>query len=201
MGVNRRKFISKSALLALAASIQADVVFGRYLPTGMNLIGLDMDQSALEGKHKDLIILNDRPINAETPAHLLNDDLTPNDLFFVRNNGLPPKSPNSATWVLEISGESVKRKMQFSIDELKSTFETVSLNLTIECGGNGRKEFNPPAKGNQWSTGAVGCAKWTGVRVKDVLNHVGIKSNAVYLAYYGADTHISEEPSINSLII
>ena len=47
-------------------------------------------QNGLERKHPDLVILNDRPINAETPAHLLNDPITPSDLFFVRNNGIPP---------------------------------------------------------------------------------------------------------------
>ena len=196
MEVNRRKFISRSALLALTASIKADIVFGNFIPKGLKLLGLDASASDnLKGKSKDLLILNDRPINAETPAHLLNDELTPNELFFVRNNGLPPQAPNIKNWSLEVSGESVKRKMTFSIDELKSKFETVSYNLTLECGGNGRKEFNPPAKGNQWSTGAVGCAKWTGVRVKDVLNYIGLKSNAVYLAYYGADTHLSGDPN------
>jgi DMSO/TMAO reductase YedYZ molybdopterin-dependent catalytic subunit len=64
----------------------------------------------------------------------------------------------------------------------------------LECGGNGRSEFNPTAKGNQWSTGAVGCASWTGVRLADVLNDVGIKSDAVYIGYYGEDTHLSGDP-------
>ena len=196
MNFNRRKFISRSALAALSLSVKADVVYGRFLPKGMKLLGLSPSEfKSLEGKHPEMIVLNDRPINAETPAHLLNDKLTPNDLFFVRNNGLPPRSPDKSTWLLEIGGNSVMRKVKFTIEELKSKFEVVSLNLTLECGGNGRKEFNPPAKGNQWGTGAVGCAKWTGVRLKDVLEHVGIKSNAVYLAYYGADTHLSGDPN------
>ncbi|MEL6675674.1 MAG: sulfite oxidase, partial [Bacteroidota bacterium] len=66
--------------------------------------------------------------------------------------------------------------------------------LTLECGGNGRAEFNPPAKGNQWTTGAVGCPEWTGVRLKEVLEAVGLKSDAVYIGYYGADTHLSGDP-------
>ena len=52
-------------------------------------------------------------------------------------------------------------------------------------------EFNPPAKGNQWKLGAVGCAKWTGIKLKDVLNDAGLKDDAVYIGYYGADTHVS----------
>ena len=74
---------------------------------------------------------------------------------------------------------------------MKEKFKEYSYQLTLECGGNGRSEFNPPAKGNQWSTGAVACPKWTGVRLKDVLNDVGIKSDAVYIGYYGKDTHLS----------
>ena len=53
----------------------------------------------------------------------------------------------------------------------------------------------PPASGNQWSTGAIGCPEWTGVRLQDVLDDVGIKDDAVYVAYYGADTHASGDPN------
>ena len=53
----------------------------------------------------------------------------------------------------------------------------------------------PPASGNQWSTGAVGCPEWTGVRLRDVLEHAGIKDDAVYVAYYGADRHASGDAS------
>ena len=138
-----------------------------------------------------MTILNDRPINAETPAHLLDKPLTPNNLFFVRNNGLPPTDPDTDAWTLTIGGESCEKKKTYTINDLKKKFKTYSYNLTLECGGNGRKEFSPAAKGNQWGTGAVGCAKWTGVRLKDVLEDVGVKSNAVYIGYYGADLHLS----------
>ena len=167
-----------------------DVVYASNLPDGLNLLGLDN----LSDKHPEMIVLNDRPINMEAPAHLLNDELTPNSLFFVRNNGLAPTNIDLVNWTLEISGESAKQKKIYTIDELKKRFEHVSYDITLECGGNGRKEFNPPAKGNQWGTGAVGCARWTGVRLRDVLDDVGIKSNAVYIGYYGADIHLSGDP-------
>ena len=63
--------------------------------------------------------------------------------------------------------------------------------LQLECGGNGRSEFYPPASGNQWTTGAISCGEWTGVRLKDLLAHCGIESSAVYVGYYGKDTHVS----------
>ena len=78
--------------------------------------------------------------------------------------------------------------------ELREKFEHYTYQLQLECGGNGRSEFVPPAGGNQWSTGAIGCPEWTGVRLRDVLEHVGIRDDAVYIGYYGADTHLSGDP-------
>ena len=104
-------------------------------------------------------------------------------------------SLDPASWTLEIGGESAARSATFSLDELKETFRHYTYQLQIECGGNGRSEFVPPAAGNQWSVGAVGCPEWTGVRLGDVLEHVGIKDDAVYVAYYGADAHASGDPN------
>lgn len=193
---SRRQFVKLSTLTSLGITLGAPIVYGSNLTSNIIPQGLSISEwNELPGKSSELTILNDRPINAETPAHLLNDALTPNDLFFVRNNGIPPSEIDKNKWSLTIEGESAKRKMTYTIADLKSKFETHTLNLTLECGGNGRSEYNPPAKGNQWSTGAVGCAAWTGVLLKDVLADVGIKSNAVYIGYYGADTHLSGDPN------
>lgn len=196
---DRRKFLRNSALYAAGVLYSYDVVYSHNLPDGLALLGLDESSAHLSEKHPDMIVLNDRPVNIEAPAHLLNDMLTPNDLFFVRNNGLPPATIDVASWSLEISGESAKRIKTYKIADLKERFEQVSYDITLECGGNGRKEFNPPAKGNQWGTGAVGCARWSGVRLRDVLQDVGIKSDAVYIGYYGADIHLSGSPDKDSI--
>jgi len=84
--------------------------------------------------------------------------------------------------------------LSLSISDLKSRFDVVTMALTVECGGNGRAFFNPPASGNQWTYGAVACSEWTGVRLKDVLAAAGVKSNVVYTAHVGADTHLSGDP-------
>jgi DMSO/TMAO reductase YedYZ molybdopterin-dependent catalytic subunit len=145
----------------------------------------------IAGKDPRLAVLNDRPINAETPAHLLDDDVTPAELHFVRNNGLPPASVDPDKWTLTVDGESVKAPKTFTLAELKERFKAATYQIVLECGGNGRAEFVPAAKGNQWTTGAVGCARWTGVRLRDVLKAVGVKKDAVYVGYSGADTHLS----------
>jgi len=149
----------------------------------------------IEGKDPNLSLLNDRPLNMEAPAHILSDMITPANRMFVRNNGLPPEDIDLNNWSLRIEGESAKQDISFTLEELKTKFKHHTLQLTLECGGNGRSEFNPPAKGNQWTIGAVACPTWTGVRLKDVLNEVGIKPDAVYIGYYGKDTHLSGDLS------
>lgn len=65
----------------------------------------------------------------------------------------------AANWKLQIDGEVVK-PMTLSIDDLKKKFEVVTLQLTLECGGNGRAFFDPKAHGNQWTYGAVARCVW-----------------------------------------
>jgi DMSO/TMAO reductase YedYZ molybdopterin-dependent catalytic subunit len=189
--VKRREFLVKTSLTAIASALSIPVVFSRNIPKGMELVGMPSADDILPGKDPNLTILNSRPWNVEAPAHLLNDDVTPADKFFVRNNGIPPTTIDVDSWTLEISGESAKQTKSFSIAELRQKFKTYSYHLTLECGGNGRAGFYPSASGNQWTEGAVACAKWTGVRLKDILEDVGIKDDAVYIGYYGKDTHLS----------
>lgn len=194
----RRGFLKKGALLAIGAALGAPMVYAKHFPAGMIPAGLALADQPFQipGKHPELIVLNDRPLNVETPAHLLDDKRTPADKFFIRNNGLPPDEDelDVNTWTLTIDGESVRQAKTYTLQELKQKFAHHTYELLLECGGNGRKEFSPPAKGNQWDVGAVACAAWTGVRLKDVLQDVGIKSNAVYIGYYGKDRHVSGNP-------
>lgn len=114
--------------------------------------------------------------------------------MFIRNNGKIPQDINVANWKLVFDGESVQSSKSYTLEDLKTKFKAHTYQLTLECGGNGRSEFNPPAKGNQWTVGAVSCATWTGVRLRDLLEDVGIKNDAVYIGYHAADTHLSGDP-------
>ena len=196
--VSRRGFLKKSGLLAMTAAVGAHIPFWESMPGGLipAALAASPEPFVIPGR-EGLRVLNDRPINAETPAHLLDDKITPAHRMFVRNNGIPPveASVDPATWTLEVAGESCQNPMQFTIAELKARFAHHTYQLQIECGGNGRAEFNPPATGNQWSTGAVACPTFTGVRLRDVLEACGIKEDAVYVGYYGADTHLSGDPT------
>ena len=194
---SRRGFLKKTGLLAMTAAVGAHIPFWKNMPGGLipAAFAASPEPFAIPGR-EGLLVHNDRPINAETPAHLLDDKITPASRMFVRNNGVPPveSSVDPATWTLEITGESCVTPMSFTIAQLKERFEHHSYQLQIECGGNGRSEFNPPAKGNQWVVGAIACPVFTGVRLRDVLKACGIKDDAVYVGYYGADTHLSGDP-------
>ncbi len=190
---NRRGFLRKSVLASLTAALGTELAFADKIPA--HYMPLILEGGELPaGKNKELIVLNDRPWNVETPPHLLDDAITPADKMFIRNNGNPPAEVDVKTWTLTIDGESVKSKKTFSLQDLKTKFKSHTYQLTLECGGNGRKGFYPITSGNQWAEGAVSCAEWTGVRLKDVLESVGIKPDAVYIGYYGQDTHLSGDP-------
>lgn len=193
--MKRRHFVKKTTLSSLAALIGADIIFGSNMPKGYTPVWLqETDPYRLFNKHKDMVVLNDRPWNMEAQAHLLNDAITPVDKMFIRNNGKVPLDIDTSKWMLSVDGESVVQKKSYTLSELKTRFTQYTYRLTLECGGNGRSEFNPPAKGNQWTVGAIHCAEWTGIRLKDLLADVGIKSNAVYIGYHAADIHLSGDP-------
>ncbi|MEH6536493.1 MAG: sulfite oxidase [Psychroserpens sp.] len=193
--MKRRDFVKKATLSSFATLIGTELVFGSQMLDGYIPLALqDPDPFKLFNKHKDMVVLNDKPWNIEAQAHLLDDKVTPNSCMFIRNNGLVPEDIDAKTWTLTIDGESVKNKKTYTLAELKSKFEQHTYQLTIECGGNGRAEFDPPAKGNQWTVGAVHCASWSGVRLRDVLEDAGIKSNAIYIGFHAVDKHLSRDP-------
>ncbi|HDZ05866.1 hypothetical protein LCGC14_0122940 [marine sediment metagenome] len=194
--MKRRSFVAKSSLGGLAALLGVDIVYKNVMPAGYTPVALqDSDPFKLFNKDKGMVVLNDKPWNIEAQAHLLDDRITPNKSIFIRNNGLIPEQIDVDNWTLTIDGESVEQEKTYSLSELKSKFKQYTYQLTLECGGNGRSEFDPPAKGNQWTIGAVYCANWTGIRLRDVLEDVGIKDDAVYFGYHAADVHLSRDPT------
>jgi DMSO/TMAO reductase YedYZ molybdopterin-dependent catalytic subunit len=196
--VSRRGFLRGSGLAAMSAVLGASIPFARFMPGGLIPAALaETDASFQLAGKSGLVVLNDRPVNIETPAHLLDDEVTPIDRLFVRNNGKPPDVSRIATdaWEIELTGESCIEPKTLSLGELKSRFRHYTLKLQLECGGNGRSEFYPPASGNQWTTGAIGCPEWTGARLRDVLEDCGIRDDVVYVAYEGADVHLSGDPA------
>ena len=189
---SRRRFLTHTGGVSAGMILGLSVPFARNLPAGFIPAVSAEEMAAIQGK-AGLTLLNDRPLNAETPPHLLDDEITPVNRHFIRNNGHPPANMDAAAWRLTIDG-LVDRPLSLSIADLQREFEVITRRLLLECAGNGRAFFDPPARGNQWTYGAVACSEWTGVRLADVLKAAGVKPGAVYTAHEGADVHLSGNP-------
>ena len=123
-----------------------------------------------------LKVNTNEPFNAETPTILLdNEFLTPNNLFFVRNHlPVPVVDPNK--FVLEVQVTNAE-PIRLTLEDLKTKFKHYTVTATVQCAGNRRIELAKikPVKGISWTGGAMGNATWTGVRLRDVLLHAGVK--------------------------
>ena len=125
-----------------------------------------------------LIVLSEKPFNAETPREGLNTFITPEDVFYVRQH----------LWVPETKGDGHKvvvqlpdgEEREYSVEELRSRFRKATVTATLQCSGNRRKhmsEGSRSTKGLQWDVGAVSNAEWSGVRLRDVLSDAGFDVN------------------------
>jgi DMSO/TMAO reductase YedYZ molybdopterin-dependent catalytic subunit len=149
------------------------------------------ERSLVKAEKPDLIVLDTPELNAETPPHLLDDDITPVSLLFARNAGaMPVIGPAEvASWRIAIDG-CVGKPRAFAIDELKREFEVVTQTAVIECAGNGRAFFPEPAGPVPWRHGAVGCVRWTGVRLSDLLRRCELTPEAVYTGHHSPDVYL-----------
>lgn len=141
---------------------------------------------------RPLIRLTARPPQLETPFPVFNESLlTPNDAFFVRYHltNAPPAAEllRPDRFRLKVSGK-VATPLNLSVDELKSRFESVETVAVLQCSGNSRGFFEPRVGGGQMGHGAMGCARWKGVRLADVLSAAGIAPEATLILFNGLDT-------------
>jgi DMSO/TMAO reductase YedYZ molybdopterin-dependent catalytic subunit len=144
---------------------------------------------ALPGK-KPLLRRSFRPPNLETPLEGLRAAYTPNDQFFVRYHLARLPEPEVRNWRLRVGGTSSARALEFSLDELKRRFERAEVTAINQCSGNRRGLFLPRAAGVQWQYGAMGNARWGGVRLRDVLRAAGINADALEVVCDGEDAGV-----------
>lgn len=195
--MNRRNFIkSVSGGLALGGAglilprrgFAAPVSMGPpELPAGtLDASVLD----ALAGK-RPLIKRTFRAPNYETPVAYFNDLYTPNDAFFVRYHVANIPEVEVQSWKLRIGGDALQTPMELGLEELRRGFEQVELSALCMCAGNRRGLFQPHVPGVQWGNGAMGNARWVGVRLRDVLDKAGIRKEAVEVVFDGVDSGIA----------
>jgi DMSO/TMAO reductase YedYZ molybdopterin-dependent catalytic subunit len=194
--INRRALVAGGAL-ALAGSLRlsrasraADTSF---LPQGLPEGVYDTAVlEALPGK-KPLIKLTYRPPNFETPLSHFTSEFTANDSFFVRYHlaGIPDQI-DAAQWKLKVAGDGVSKPLQLGLSELRSDFEAAEIAAVCQCSGNRRGFSQPHVPGVQWGLGAVGNARWKGVRLKDVLARANLRAETVEIVVNGADGPVLE---------
>ncbi|CAA9422977.1 MAG: hypothetical protein AVDCRST_MAG22-2709 [uncultured Rubrobacteraceae bacterium] len=145
----------------------------------------------LSGKHPDLAVHKDHPLNAEPPPHLLGESfVTPTDAFYVRCHGDVPEV-DPGRYRLEVSG-LVERPLRLSLEEIRG-LPRAEATATLYCAGNRRAELmerGPMPDKVAWDVGAAGNARWGGVLLRDVLERAGIREEARHAAFTGLDRDV-----------
>nr|WP_245983034.1 molybdopterin-dependent oxidoreductase [Trinickia fusca] len=138
-----------------------------------------------------MILQRTRPPLLETPFDVFDQRVfTPNDRFYVRwHLASIPTTIDPHTFRLDIRGH-VNRPVSLTLDELVSRFPRFEIAAVNQCSGNSRGFFEPRVPGGQWANGAMGNARWTGVRLKDLLTHAGVLTNAVRVRFDGLDSGV-----------
>ena len=136
---------------------------------------------------RPLMLMTPRPPQLETPFSIFDDGaFTPNDAFFVRWHlaGIP-ESVDASAHRIAVTG-AVERELSLSLGDL-AAMPTVEVAAVNECSGNSRGFFQPRVPGGQWGNGAMGNARWTGVRLRDILARARLKASAVQVQFRGLD--------------
>ena len=147
--------------------------------------------ASLPGK-KPLIRLADRPPNYEAPLEYFKNPITSNDEFFVRYHLADIPEVKAETWKLKVGGDGANGQAGLTLDDLKKmpAVEVVAVN---QCSGNRRGLSQPHVAGVEWGYGAMGCARWKGARLKDILDKVGVKKECIEVGFGGADGPVVEK--------
>ena len=174
---SRRDFIQQLSLAALAASAGPAVLACSNSLARAQAIDVPGEDG--------MIVRSFRFVDLETPVESFNTWLTPVPHFFVRNHMNEPSELNAADWRLAVGGE-VEKPLNLTLPEL-TKLETHSVVNTLECAGNGRSLHRPQVPGIQWGKGAVSTARFTGPRLRDVLQRAEVKSTGKHVMFRGLD--------------
>jgi len=180
--MQRRDFF-KTSIVASAALLGTNLSAGE---THQPKQGRKVSDMAFPEKCP-MITYSDRPPLLESPRSTFTRGITENDSFFVRWH-LPdiPTKIDLESYTIEIDG-LVNNKINITLNQLKNDFEQVEVTAVLQCGGNSRSAFTPIPGGIQWGSGAMGCAKWKGVRLSDLLQKAGLKKDAHWIGFNGKD--------------
>ena len=132
-----------------------------------------------------MIVRSNRFLDLEMPPEFFDSWITPVPHFFVRNHMHEPVTLDADNWRLSIGGE-VETPISVSLTDL-AKLQPHTVTNTLECAGNGRGFQQPKVPGVQWQRGAVGTARFTGPRLRDLLQRAGVKTTGAHVMFRGLD--------------
>src|SRR5689334_18162310 len=201
--VNRPLF-SRRSLLSLLGTAAGTLALGAVAPRS----GVAQQSSAMpsftgpgaspywnsvgpwvsEPQKSPLLLITDRGIQLETPRSYFQTAFTPNHAFYVRWHleGIP-NAVDLKNWRLHVEG-NVAKPISYSLADLMGKFPSESVVAVNQCSGNSRSRLQPRVPGGQWGNGAMGNARWTGVRLRDLLEIAGIKDGSIQIQFQGLET-------------
>jgi DMSO/TMAO reductase YedYZ molybdopterin-dependent catalytic subunit len=174
--------LAVSGLPQFSEALAAGAPTSPGVPEGVNSYAT---LASLPGK-KPLIQLADTPPNYESPIEYLRTPITPNDQFFVRYHLADIPEVKLDGYKISVGGDGANGQAELTLDDLKK-MPPVELVAVNQCSGNRRGLSKPHVAGVEWGYGAMGCARWKGARLKDVLDKVGLKKETIEIAFNGAD--------------
>jgi DMSO/TMAO reductase YedYZ molybdopterin-dependent catalytic subunit len=172
---SRRDFLKQISGAAIAAGV---------VPTLLTRAVAQNSTVEVPGEN-GMVLRSFRFYDLESPVEYFNTWLTPVPHFFVRNHMHEPSTLDAGEWRLSVGGE-VEKPITLSLAEL-SKIEAHSVVNTLECAGNGRSLHRPQVPGIQWGKGAVGTARFSGPRLRDVLQRAGVKPTGKHVMFRGLD--------------
>ncbi len=196
-GINRRGFIKGSLALGLAGFLPPNILLANQASNPDGYVDLPFERGRRPlvtfPQKRPLMVMTTRPPQLETPFPIFNESIfTPNDAFFVRwHLANIPQEFDMDNFRLTIRGR-VNHPLSLSLHELQTQFEQVEIAAVCQCAGNSRGFFQPRVPGGQWGNGAMGNAKWKGVRLRDLLQKAGMEDDATKVRFDGLDQPVAE---------
>jgi DMSO/TMAO reductase YedYZ molybdopterin-dependent catalytic subunit len=179
--LSRRRLIGRLAMAGFSAPVIASIL----RESAFAQDATPMPEDALRELGKSPELIQHGTTTFETPLELVDGFLTPNDLFFIRSNGPVSIDIPAGEWRLAVTG-LVNEELELSLEDLQG-MDVRTITAFLECSGNSRGRFEPPADGTQWGNGAIGNAEWTGVSLIDILDMAGVQEGAVDVVSQGGD--------------
>ena len=182
----RRRFLGTAAALgagAVTGSAWAASAVDLGFPGGTS----ERAMTTAFPQKGEMVLQRTRPPLLETPFAAFDKGVfTPNDQFFVRWHwSVIPTEIDVAGYRVAVRGH-VDKALSLTLADLMA-LPRVELAAVNQCSGNSRGFFQPRVAGGEWGNGAMGNAKWQGVRLKDVLDKAGVKAGATVVRFGGLD--------------